>query len=219
MELSVLQTVLRTIASAARIPVIVILIGFIAFSLFSIGWLIVEAFRERLHLKYHLPKLLDAMKEDSDNLSDVIIGSGLLVRQKQALLELTRHPGFSVNMLESLADDLIEDEQAHYDRMLSVTNLVSKLAPMAGLLGTLIPLGPGIIALGQGDTLTLSESMLTAFDTTIAGLIAAGVCLVISTIRRRWYKKYMYDLETLVDCVVDLECEHSSQNQYSGGKR
>ena len=88
MELSVLQTVLRTIASAARIPVIVILIGFIAFSLFSIGWLIVEAFRERLHLKYHLPKLLDAMKEDSENLSDVIIGSGLLVRQKQALLEL-----------------------------------------------------------------------------------------------------------------------------------
>lgn len=39
---------------------------------------------------------------------------------------------------------------------------------MLGLLGTLIPLGPGIIALGQGDTQTLSTSLLTAFDTTIA---------------------------------------------------
>ena len=144
------------------------------------------------------------MQKNTRHLDETITASGLLVRQKKALLELTNHPMFSTRMLESLADDLIEEEQAHYDRMLSVTNLVAKLAPMAGLLGTLIPLGPGIIALGQGDTLTLSQSMLTAFDTTIAGLIAAAICLVISTIRRRWYKKYMYDLETLVDCVVDL---------------
>ncbi len=204
MELSVIETVLRTIAAAARIPVIILLIAFVAFSLFSIGWLLIEALKERIHLKYHLPKLLDEMQKNSSQLDETIKASGLLVRQKKALLELTNHPMFSTRMLESLADDLIEEEQAHYDRMLSATNLVAKLAPMAGLLGTLIPLGPGIIALGQGDTLTLSQSMLTAFDTTIAGLIAAAVCLVISTIRRRWYKKYMYDLETLVDCVVDL---------------
>ncbi len=216
MELTVIETILRTIASAARIPIIIILIGFVAFSLFSIGWLIIEAARERLHLKYHLPKLLDDMKANTGELREVITKSGILVRQKRALIELTKHPDFNENMLESLADELIEDEQAHYDRMLSVTNLVSKLAPMSGLLGTLIPLGPGIIALGQGDTLTLSQSMLTAFDTTIAGLIAAGICLIISTIRRRWYKKYMYDLETLVDCVVDLQFSKSSSDDEFG---
>ena len=108
-------------------------------------------------------------------------------------------------MLESLADNLLEKEQAHYDVILKLTGTVSKLAPMFGLLGTLIPLGPGIIALGQGDTLTLSNSMLTAFDTTIAGLIAAGICLVVHTIRTHWYAGYMSDLETLVDTIVDLE--------------
>lgn len=55
---------------------------------------------------------------------------------------------------------------------------------MLGLLGTLIPLGPGIIALGQGDTQTLSTSLLTAFDTTIAGLCAAAVCLVVTTLQQ-----------------------------------
>jgi biopolymer transport protein ExbB/TolQ len=75
---------------------------------------------------------------------------------------------------------------------------------MAGLLGTLIPLGPGIIALGQGDTYTLSASLLTAFDTTIAGLAAAGVCLVVHSVRSRWYAAYMSDLETLADCVTEL---------------
>ena len=47
--------------------------------------------------------------------------------------------------------------------------------------------------------------LLTAFDTTIAGLIAAAFCLVISTVRRRWYAGYMADLETLMDCVLEGE--------------
>ena len=188
-------------------PVIVILLAFIAFALFCIGWIIVEAAVERRHMKYFLPKLLDELKSDPDNITACIEGSGLLARQKDALLELTKHPGFDRDMLESLADSLIEKEQSHYDTVLKATGLVSKLAPMAGLLGTLIPLGPGIIALGNGDTYTLSQSLLTAFDTTIAGLIAAGICLVIHTIRSHWYASYMSDLETLIDCVCELEAE------------
>ena len=56
--------------------------------------------------------------------------------------------------------------------------------------------------------------MLTAFDTTIAGLIAAGICLVVTTIRKRWYDKYMSDLETLVDCVAGLEIEKAMGGQH-----
>ena len=83
--------------------------------------------------------------------------------------------------------------------------MLAKLGPMIGLLGTLIPLGPGIIALGQGDTLTLSQSLLTAFDTTIAGLIVAAAALIISGIRRGWYNGYMSVLETAMECVVEME--------------
>lgn len=192
-------------------PVIIILIIFIAFSVFCIGWILVEHIKERRHMKYSLPELLDKLKANKDNLPECIRKSGLLIRQKNALLELTRHPEFSADMLMSLADNTIENEQAHYDKVLSITNLISKLAPMAGLLGTLIPLGPGIIALGQGDTQTLSESMLTAFDTTIAGLLSAGVCLVIHTFRKHWYAAYMSDLETLVDSVVDIQLEKTGK--------
>ena len=204
MELNTFQDILRAVAEAMRIPVIIILILFIAFSVFCIGWILAEFFRERRHMNYSLPRLMDALETGSDDLDSIINASGLLVRQKEALLEMTRHPDFSEDMLTGLADSLIEKEQAHYDRVLSYTNLVSKLAPMAGLLGTLIPLGPGIIALGQGDTQTLSESMLTAFDTTIAGLLSAGVCLVVHTFRMRWYAGYMSDFETLIDSVTDI---------------
>lgn len=215
MELNVFQTVLHAVSTAMRNPVIVILILFIAFAVFCIGWIVVEAVKERRHMNYSLPALLDEMKAGKDNIQECIESSGLLKRQKNALLELTRHPDFSEEMLTSLADNIVEAEQSHYDRVLSVTNLISKLAPMVGLLGTLIPLGPGIIALGQGDTQTLSESMLTAFDTTIAGLLTAGVCLVIHTFRRHWYAAYMSDLETLVDSVVDIQLEMNGKKSES----
>ena len=84
---------------------------------------------------------------------------------------------------------------------------IGKLAflPMFGLLGTLIPLGPGLIALGQGDTKTLSASLLIAFDTTIAGLISGAVAFVITSIRKRWYDSYLVSMETLMEAILDKQ--------------
>lgn len=202
---SVFHKILRSIASAMELPVVIGLILFIAFTLFSIGWWAVEYFRERRHMRVTLPALLDELRAAENGAAEIIEKSGLLRLQKDALLELTKHPEFDAAMRESLGANLLEREQSHYDGILKCTDLVSKLAPMLGLMGTLIPLGPGIMALGQGDTYTLSVSLLTAFDTTIAGLIAAAFCLVISTVRRRRYAGYMADLETLMDCVLEGE--------------
>ena len=85
------------------------------------------------------------------------------------------------------------------------SDLIAKIAPMLGLLGTLIPLGPGIIALGQGDTAALSASLLTAFDTTVVGLICAGLATIVSAIRNLWYRNYMSIFETLMECILELE--------------
>lgn len=202
---SVFHQILRAVSSTLELPVVIILILFLAFAVFSVGWLLSEYFSEHRHMKEQLPKLLEALRKAGPEIQTCIRESSLNRRQKAALLELTQHPDFSADLRESLATNLIEHEQAHYDRILKLTDLISKLSPMFGLLGTLIPLGPGIIALGQGDTYTLSVSLLTAFDTTIAGLCAAAVCLVVSNIRRRWYNAYMADLETLVDCICEAE--------------
>ena len=207
MDMSIFQYVLRIIANALKYPVIIILILLIAFSVFSIGWIIAEAVSERRHMNVSLPKLLDKMRRGDTDLKECIESSGLLERQKLILKELLSHPDFSKDMLLDLSDNLFEKEEAHYDVILKLTQTVAKIGPMTGLLGTLIPLGPGIIALAGGDTYTLSESMLTAFDTTIAGLVSAAVCLVISTIRKRWYDGYMSDLETLIDCVIEIYCD------------
>ena len=191
--------------SVLQIPVVIILILFIAAILVAIGWIISEYMNEHKHMQVQLPKLLDEIRAGERPIEEIIETSGLLKTQKEALIEITKHSDFNDLMLESLAANLLEREQERYDAKLKPTDLLSKLGPMFGLLGTLIPLGPGIIALGQGDTMTLSQSLMTAFDTTIAGLIVAAIAIVISTIRRGWYNSYMSVLETVMDCVVEME--------------
>ncbi len=211
----VVQSILREISTILEIPVQIILIIFIAAAVFFTGWVLVEYFTERRHMKISLTQLLDEIRSGEGEPADIIENSGLLVRQKAVLTELTKHADMNDDLRESLAASLLEKESDHYDSLVKFTDTVSKLAPMFGLLGTLIPLGPGIIALGQGNTYALSTSLLTAFDTTVAGLIVAAICLVISTVRKRWYNEYMSDLETLADCVLEVTGKAGAETEVS----
>ncbi|MBR5701578.1 MAG: MotA/TolQ/ExbB proton channel family protein [Oscillospiraceae bacterium] len=204
-----LGDILRAVAGAMHYPVIILLILLMLAAVALLGWLLAEYFTERRHMKLALPELLEALRHAEDP-EACILGSGLLARQKAALAELTRHPDFSPELRQALAIRLLDQEQERYDGILRLSELVARLAPMFGLLGTLIPLGPGILALGQGDTFTLSASLLTAFDTTVAGLLAAAVATVISSLRRAWYRQYVSQLEVLSQCVLDRMQEGTS---------
>lgn len=197
--------ILRVYAQMLGKPVVGILIIFILCAAILVGWILAELFTEHRHLKIKLPQLMDEIRSGTAPLAECISGSGLLKSQKEALLELTRHPDFTPDMREALAVRLIESQQSKYDKIIKASELLSRLAPMFGLMGTLIPLGPGIIALGQGDTRTLSSSMLMAFDTTITGLSVAAVAAVISTVRRIWYREYMSILEVLSEAVLEMQ--------------
>ncbi len=74
-------------------------------------------------------------------------------------------------------------------------DFVTRLAPMLGLMGTLIPLGPGLAALGDGNVKILSTAMSVAFDTTVLGLLCGMIGFVIARLRRRWYDKALTQME------------------------
>jgi len=179
-----------------------------------VGSVLGEYFTEHRKFRVFLPQLIDDLKNSPAGTREVIKASGLLLRQKQILIELTKHPDITDAMRESMAAGLEYREQKRYDGIVKLTDMLSRIAPMLGLLGTLIPLGPGILALGSGDTQTLSASLLIAFDTTSLGLLVAGVALVVSAIRTRWYREYMVDFDACIECV--LEAERSDKD---GGER
>jgi biopolymer transport protein ExbB/TolQ len=202
-----LTDMLRALASGLQTPVIATLLVLVATTVLMVGTLIGEGITERRHLKVKLPQLLDNIKktEAGADIREIIHNSGLLKRQRQILLELISHPELTDSMREALARRLIFEEQMHYNRITRITDLIVKLGPMLGLMGTLIPLGPGLIALGQGDTYTLSLSLLTAFDTTVTGLIVAAVSFVVSGIRKGWYENYMTATEAVAECLLERE--------------
>lgn len=192
------------VGQALLMPCLVVLMGFMAISVWELGTISVEYFMERRKMKSDIPLLLKNIAvSDRENISALIDESLLLRRQKKALYTLLKAENMSKASLTALAQRLLASEEAYYERATMLTDLTVKLGPVFGLLGTLIPLGPGIVALGQGDTAKLSASLGVAFDTTIAGLISAAVCYVISGIRKRWYDDYITTIETIMISLLE----------------
>ena len=80
-------------------------------------------------------------------------------------------------------------------RRLERSDLLARIPPMLGLMATIIPLGPGLAALGQGDPAKLATAVTVAFDATVLGLVAGIAGLVIGKLRRRWYEELLESLE------------------------
>lgn len=205
-----LKDILHLLSQALLAPVMACLLAAVAYGLWCIGSILVEAFTERRNYRVEMPPFLDALSRAAqDELPATVVESGLLNRQKQALLTLYDYRTLPKEAFEALAKKLVLAEEAYYRHIVGRTDTMSKIAPMFGLMGTLIPLGPGIVALGQGDTTTLSSSLLIAFDTTVAGLIAAAVCFIVSKIRKGWYEGYIDALEaamtTVTEKVADMQ--------------
>ena len=215
---TVVKDMLRAIASGLQIPTIIILLLLIALTVVLLGSLVVEYFTERKQLQQSIPELIDAMQgKDSRELVAIIENSGLLKRQKDAVLEVVKRDSLPMDTRVALAKKLLLDEEKHYVGRVRVSDLISKIAPMFGLMGTLIPLAPGLIALGQGDTKTLSDSLLIAFDTTVAGLVSAAVALFISSVRKSWYAGYSSSLEAVMEAVLDAKEKVTVKVRRAGG--
>lgn len=202
--------VLHIIGQSVLVPCLIILLACIAVSLLEVGDILVEGIRERRKYEKKITGLLMRIQENdnsqgSGRIWEMVDESALLARQKHAVREVldSVETGTTKASVLAMASRILSFEEAYYEKQISITDLVAKLGPMFGLLGTLIPLGPGIIALGHGDTATLAASIGVAFDTTITGMLAAGIAIVISGIRRRWYRDYMDTLDTLLECIIE----------------
>ena len=67
-------------------------------------------------------------------------------------------------------------------------DVLARSGPILGLMGTLIPLGPGLTAMSQGDLTQLASAIAIAFDTTVIGLLVGLSAFIIGKHRRRFYE-------------------------------
>ena len=87
------------------------------------------------------------------------------------------------------------------DKDLAISKTLTKLGPILGLMGTLIPMGPALVGLSTGDIASMAYNMQVAFATTVIGLVAGAIGFLTQQVNQRWYLQDMTNLECLVEVL------------------
>jgi biopolymer transport protein ExbB/TolQ len=96
--------------------------------------------------------------------------------------------------LEALADRC----ELEGGRRVTRLNLVARAGPTLGLMATLIPMGPALLALAADDVAQLARSLAVAFTATVAGLLVGLLGSVMGSVRRQWYEADMLGIDAWV---------------------
>jgi biopolymer transport protein ExbB/TolQ len=101
------------------------------------------------------------------------------------------------------AEHALEDFELAAQRRLDRTRLLVRAGPAIGLMGTLIPLAPGLAALGRGDMARLAGDLRVAFAATVVGLLVGTTAFALTLARTRMYGEDLNALERAAEQVVD----------------
>ena len=160
-----LDTSLSAITQGLQIPVIILLLIILIFAIVTLGKLLSEYFsRKKVPvnlIKEMIYDIYDA--ESSEDIKNIVNGADIQKSQKKVLIELAESEHLSKKSRETLARRLIDNEEDKITQNLQKTDIVTKIGPTLGLMGTLIPMGPGLAALGVGDINTLATSITVPF--------------------------------------------------------
>lgn len=78
---------------------------------------------------------------------------------------------------------------------LECVRIATRVAPLLGLVATMIPMGPALGALGDGDLAAVSGGLGVAFSAVILALIASAITYAVAQVRRRWYAADLLRIE------------------------
>ena len=201
----ILTSTLNMISQSLQIPVIIFLVVFAVFAVLAIGGLVSEFTSRKKVTPDMIEEIIYSISNAAslDDIKNVIKNAGIYESQKVVLIKILRANGLTSESRHALAKKLIEFEEGKFTKTIERTDVVTRIGPTLGLMGTLIPMGPGLAALGAGDVNTLANAIIVAFDTTVVGIGAGAVAYFVSKVRRRWYEEYLSNLDALADALLD----------------
>ena len=196
---------LDVISQSLTIPVLVILLIIVIITIISLGGVIAEyTSRKKVPVGTIRDLIYDINAAGSvEELKNIISDAQIPKSQKKVLTEIASSEALGDTSREALARKLFEFEEEKTLKNLQKTDIITRIGPTLGLMGTLIPMGPGLAALGAGEINTLASSLTVAFNTTIVGIGSGAMCYVLGKIRSGWYDRYLSDLDALIDAVLD----------------
>lgn len=201
----ILTSFIHIVSESLLAPVVIVLVIFLIYAILSFGGFLNEWFTKKPLKSAGLEKLLQdiSMSNSPEDLKAVIDASALYKEQKEILVKITDNYNLGPEARKAFASKLIEEEESNLLKLTTKTDILVRLGPIFGLLGTLIPLGPGLSALGTGDITTLAQSLTIAFDTTVTGLTIGALGYIVSKYRKQWYESDLTTTETIAEAILE----------------
>lgn len=189
-----ISDILYWISTGLLVPVIVLLIFFFLRSLLLIGSFFGQ------YLAIRRTASLISTEVDSLTKENVQILAERLPKKNPSLVVTYMNRLLAADSA-AMRQRLLADFEIEADKDLSTSKTLSKMGPMLGLMGTLIPMGPALVGLSTGDIASMAYNMQVAFATTVVGLFAAAIGFITQQVKQRWYLQDMTNLEFVAELL------------------
>ena len=193
--MNAISNILYWISTGLLVPVIVLLILFFVRSILMIGAFFGQYLSEkRVAVKYYgrIRQLNSATLEGFSQSLPAAADSPVTA----CLKEIASAAGS-----ESKIDLLLAEYEIEADRSIATSKVLTKMGPILGLMGTLIPMGPALVGLASGDIASMAYNMQVAFATTVVGLVISAIGFITQQARERWAVNNLTMLEYFADMV------------------
>lgn len=190
-----ISDILYWISTGLLVPVIVLLIIFFGRSLLLIG----SFFGQYLAIR----RTASLIGRELDGLTaqTVTTLAERLPKKNPSLVVVYLNRMLEARDNAPIRQRLLADFEIEADRDLSTSKTLSKMGPMLGLMGTLIPMGPALVGLSAGDIASMAYNMQVAFATTVVGLFAAAIGFITQQVKQRWYLQDLANLEFVAELL------------------
>lgn len=195
--MNTISDIMFWISTGLLVPVVILLIALFCRSLLLVGSFFGQYMSIRKTEKLIREKLETLTFANIDELSAQLPAKSdsLVVVYMRRILE---------NQASSAqVQRLLANFEIAADKDLATSKTLTKLGPILGLMGTLIPMGPALVGLSTGDIASMAYNMQVAFATTVIGLFAGAIGFLTQQVKQRWYLQDMTNLDFLAELLTE----------------
>ena len=155
-------------------PVLIAISVLFLYCLSSLGGFAAQWWQRQKNSQHYV-----AATQDKEIAQTTLAGYPLMTYAKQ-------HPSATMEKLDVMAL-----------KQLEVLRITTRIAPMLGLIGTMIPMAPALKSLSNGNVQGISESLIIAFSVVIFGMVIASTSFWIASVKKRWLATELVDIAGL----------------------
>jgi biopolymer transport protein ExbB/TolQ len=193
------------ISTGLLVPTIVGLLYFLGKGLLLLGEFY-GVYMNRLKLNKGLFKTISRLHSEELAHLEAEVNS-----QKSSLLSDSIHLLLKSKNSKVRQEKVLTDFEMTCEKDLDRFRTLSKMGPMLGLMGTLIPLGPALASLAAGDISVMAKDMQLAFNSTVVGLVIGALGYLMLQTKQRWSLEDLNRLEFIHELITEASCEEEEK--------